>query len=287
MTISKPDTGYIAYIDESGDIGLRTVVPLDANGASEWLIVSAMVVRSENEREVAKWLRAMREKARSTQSPDLHFKTLSDRQRHIICGELAECDARLFVVISNKQNMRQHRNDRAARMGQSKHYIYWFLCRLLLERVTEFCEARNDLAGTPGRRLRVEFSKRSDLNYTHLSNYLTKLWIQDERVFLNKKTLRWSVFDPHEIYAYDHRTRAGLQLADAVASAFYRAVNRDAETPCNSDFAKLLKPRVWAGKKGNHFDTGFKALPFPMRVANLDADQKDVFNAYGYPAEKW
>jgi hypothetical protein len=288
MTISKPDLGYIAYIDESGDIGLRTVIPLDAKGASEWLIISAVVIRAENETHVAKWLRAMREEAKSIQSEDLHFKTLSDRQRQIICGSLAECDVRLFVVISNKQNMRGHRNERAEKRGRSKHYLYWWLCRLLLERVTEFCEGKNRSANTPGRQLRVELSRRADLNYRYFSNYLAKLWIQDgtEGLFLNKSNPRWSVFDPKEVYAYDHRSRAGLQLADVVASAFYRAVNRDAETSPTADFAKLLKPRIWAGRSGKHFDTGIKVLPFPLRIAHLDDEQKEVFRAYGYPEDK-
>ena len=31
--------GYVAYIDEAGDAGLKTVRPLDPSGASEWLIL--------------------------------------------------------------------------------------------------------------------------------------------------------------------------------------------------------------------------------------------------------
>ena len=289
MAISTPDIGYIAYIDESGDIGLRTVVPIDPKGASEWLVIAAVVVRAENEQNIAEWLRDIRVKAKSTQSPDLHFKTLSDAQATVVCGELAERDLRIFVVISNKQNMRQHRNERAAKVSGTKHYIYWFLCRLLLERVTEFCEDRNKISGTPWKKLRVEFSKRSDLNYTHLTNYLTKLWLQDGvgRVFLNKGNIRWSVFDHRHVFAYDHRSRAGLQLADVAASAFYRAINRDATNPPNPLFAKLLKPRVWPGHRRDTFDTGFKVLPFPLRVANLTDDQKEVFREYGYPQHMW
>jgi hypothetical protein len=47
----NPDYEYIAYIDESGDQGLERVKPLDANGSSEWLIVSAVVIRKQNEAE--------------------------------------------------------------------------------------------------------------------------------------------------------------------------------------------------------------------------------------------
>jgi hypothetical protein len=106
--------GYIAYIDESGDFGLRNVYPIDPRGASEWLIVSAVVIRAEIEASLVDGLRQLRIDAKNTQSPDLHFRTLGDRQKKIVCSGLAEMDARLFVVISNKRNMRRHRNELAA-----------------------------------------------------------------------------------------------------------------------------------------------------------------------------
>ena len=46
---------YVAYIDEAGDPGLRRVKPLDHNGSSEWLILSAVVIGAPNERNVAPW----------------------------------------------------------------------------------------------------------------------------------------------------------------------------------------------------------------------------------------
>ena len=40
-----PKIGYIAYIDESGDDGIRRVRPIDPGGASEWFVISAFVIR--------------------------------------------------------------------------------------------------------------------------------------------------------------------------------------------------------------------------------------------------
>ena len=53
---SSPDYGYIAYIDEAGDPGLKTVRPLDENGASEWLVLSAVVMKAEREAKVVDWV---------------------------------------------------------------------------------------------------------------------------------------------------------------------------------------------------------------------------------------
>lgn len=39
---------YILYIDEAGDDGLTRVRPIDENGASEWLIIGGVLVRSDH-----------------------------------------------------------------------------------------------------------------------------------------------------------------------------------------------------------------------------------------------
>ena len=55
-----PKYDYIAYIDESGDDGLRAVKPRTFPGSSEWLILSAVVIRGSNEPEVAGWVKDIR-----------------------------------------------------------------------------------------------------------------------------------------------------------------------------------------------------------------------------------
>jgi len=39
-----PSYGYVAYIDEAGDDGLRAVKPISNPGSSEWLVLSAVVL---------------------------------------------------------------------------------------------------------------------------------------------------------------------------------------------------------------------------------------------------
>lgn len=226
---------YVAFIDEAGDFGLRYIAPVDQRGASEWLILSAVVIRATNENASIEWLKQMRAAAKNTQSTNLHFRRLNDRQKKIVCSALSDLDVRLFVVISNKQNMRRHKNELAASVSKTRSWLYWWMCRLLLERVTDFCERRNRLENTPGQIVRLILSKRNDLWYWELSNYLARLWAQDRNgtIFLPKRTPKWSVIDFKQIFAYEHGERAGLQFADVVASAFYEAVNRDNRTECN------------------------------------------------------
>jgi hypothetical protein len=42
-----PKVAYVAYIDESGDDGLTRVRPIDPDGATEWFVISAVVVAGD------------------------------------------------------------------------------------------------------------------------------------------------------------------------------------------------------------------------------------------------
>lgn len=281
-----PDTGYIVYIDEAGDFGLKTVAPIDARGASEWFILSGAVVRKENEHKVPQWLKTIRDQAKNNQSVDLHFRTLSDRQKRIVCERTAQIHMRLFVVISNKRNMRRHKNQSASNISQHKHWFYWWITRLLLERVTGFCAARNKLDGTPNLKLQIEFSRRKDLKRHEFTDYFTRLWAQGNSAFLNKRQIDWSVFDSKNVHFFDHETRAGLQFADVVASAFFKAVNTHPNGTCCADYAMLLESRIHRGANGVMLDEGFTVWPPSLASLGLSEAQKEVFRHFGYPEHR-
>src|SRR5207248_4007568 len=135
--------------------------------------------RAEIEPKIVEGLRLLRIAAKNTQGPDLHFRNLNDRQKRIVCAGLASMDVRLFVVVSNKRNMRRHKNDLAAAVSKTRAWFYWWMCRLLLERVTEFCERRNG-SKTPNAKVRLELSRRRDLRYYELTDYLTRVWLKDQ-----------------------------------------------------------------------------------------------------------
>lgn len=79
-------------------------------------------------------------------------------------------------------------------------------------------------------------------------------------LFLKRGDLKWSVVDPlNEVFVFDHPERAGLQLADAVASAFYQAVSGE-PTP-DRQFAEALEPRMTRDPRGQVFGYGLKLMP--------------------------
>src|SRR3954468_15273861 len=100
------DYGYIAYIDEAGDPGLTKVRPIDADGASEWLIISAVVMRAKWEPQVVHWVDNIRISIGVTQRRYLHFRDLSPTRKGAVASAIAELPLRGFAVCSNKKNMR-------------------------------------------------------------------------------------------------------------------------------------------------------------------------------------
>jgi hypothetical protein len=130
--------GFVAYIDESGDTGLERVRPLTVPGASEWLVLSCFLVRIENDLNLVSWVREITGQFRNRQRLDLHFADLVPPKKAIACQTIATKPCRFFVIMSNKKNIQGYRNPRMD--TKNKAWIYWFLARLLLERVTEFRE---------------------------------------------------------------------------------------------------------------------------------------------------
>jgi hypothetical protein len=271
---------YVAYIDESGDDGVANVRPIDPNGASEWFVLSALVVRREAQRETI-WVRDILKQIRLEQRRTLHFQPLDGWRRNLVCAGISELPVRCFAVISNKANMHGYRNTRAeASSGLvGRTWFYWWMTRLLLERVTDYCERRSLRDYGEPRVVRLEFSRRKGLRYGHLQAYLVWLRMQSKAgaLFLQRGDLKWSVVDPiNEIGAYDSSERAGLQLTDAVASSFYQSVSGDAP---DASHAMALAPRMAGKPDGQVFDYGLKLMPGNF-LGRASAEHRKIFDFY-------
>jgi hypothetical protein len=279
---------YVAYIDESGDTGLEKIKrPDDPKGATEWLVLAAFVVKIEHDSKMVSWTQDIQVDFTSKRT-DLHFNKLLDYKKSLVCAALAKKDCKCFVVMSNKRNIEKYKNPRLDE--NNKSWIYWFLARLLLERVTEYCEDQTPQERRGIDRLRIIFSRRGGLIYADFESYLTKLYLQSKigSLVLNYKNIKWPVIDWEEIRVLDHKERAGLQLADIIAGAFYQAVelNRGAQADCDPSCAKLLKQLIAARSNGWVIGWGLKPIPIPAAM-NLTPAQKVLFEFYGFSPSGW
>jgi hypothetical protein len=86
MSSGTKDYGYIAYIDEAGDPGLKRVRPIDQNGASEWLVLSAVVMQAKREPDVLGWTQGNISNLGVKQRHDLHYRTLSPTRKSLLAN---------------------------------------------------------------------------------------------------------------------------------------------------------------------------------------------------------
>jgi hypothetical protein len=267
--------------------GLRRVRPLVTGGSSEWFVLAALLVKIDRDTNVVGWVRDIRSKLRKVNRPDLHFRHLSPPNKRIVCNGIAELPLRCFVVMSNKKNMQNYRNPFAEKVPARNWFFCW-MTRLLLERVTDYCASRTMRDWNEIRSVRLVFSTRGGMSYPQLRAYLTWLHKHSKAgtMFLRQGDLNWSIVDIDEVHAFDHSQRAGLQLADSVASAFYAAAEYWPALRCEPEYAKLLKPRMARNRRGQILEWGLKPMPY-LKKAKLISPQREIFEFYGFPKKKW
>jgi Protein of unknown function (DUF3800) len=284
---SAPPYYYIAYIDEAGDPGIERVRPIDDPGASEWLVIGAVLIEASNEAKPVEWVRSILDAMGAKRRPALHFRDLHEWQKPLACQGLAKLPVNLFVMASNKKNMRGYRNERAAAKGNpliSKQVFYNFCLRLMLERVTDCCFRHSMRTYGAPRHVKIFYSKRGGHNYahTHVYNEVLKNQARSRTTWLKRREIKWEVVDRRLQEEVAHTMNAGVQLADVVASSFFQACDLLPPTIFNPDNARLLRDRI-AVESGYFRDYGVVFQPYPeMTKAQLDPRQKDIFEFYGY-----
>ena len=286
MANQNSDYGYVVYIDEAGDSGIKAVRPIDENGSSEWMTLSAVLVHSSRETEVAGWGRDIYNDLGLKQARSLHYNKLSPTRRLVLAQRIAELPLRAFVICSNKKNMRGYRNLKAESV-RSQEWFYNWMVRLLLERVTIYCDARMSRHHTERKKIKVEFSQRGGHGYGQTPAYHRYLQGQQQsgQIYLKTREPVTDLLSMDLIENYPHYTRAGLQLADCVASAFYQATDCLGPGQWNLEPAKALKPRMTL-EGTNAANFGVTLIPTPPWKGELTLDQRQIFEFYGYDFEQ-
>ena len=275
---------YIAFIDEAGDPHLSKVRPLDDNGGTEWIILSAVVIRAKWEPDVVDWTNKIRTNLGLHKKGAIHFRNLSASRRLAAAQIVAEQPLRVFAICSNKKNMRQYRNINAEKISSQEWFYNWCV-RLLLERVTIFCERRrgDDFPGIGNCKIKIEFSRRGGHRYSQTNAYTLYLRHQEKAgsLFLKKRQMITDLLSTEIMEHHPHWSRPGLQLADIVASAFYSAANTIGPGSWDIQPAQALS-RVMATENGKIKDFGVSLQPTPPRTANLTNQQQQIFEYFGY-----
>jgi len=290
MLVFRMNYSYVVFIDESGDDGLAQVKPLDPNGSSEWLILSAVVILSKNEMDVGGWIKETEKKFKNHQRAGIYFKDLNPAKKRTACQDLAEKPVRLFIVASNKKNMKKYENLNAAKI-LSRNWFYCWLSRMLLEKVTHFIHSDSLKRFKEVKKAKVEFSARGGQSYSQMSAYYD--WLKNKsianRLFVSKGDIRWGVIDRDLLRVLPHRESPGLQFADISAGAFFKACDLYDTGSIDSEFAKILSSRFarYPNNDGGKIaGYGVKLMP-KFNEAKLTNEQEKIFRHFGYPDNEW
>ncbi len=121
----------------------------------------------------------------------------------------------------------------------------------------------------------VIFSNRSQMSYDELRGYLCNL---KEETGDFGVTIDWSVLNPEAIRAVEHSQLAGLQVADAVASSLFAALNPNPYGDTEDKYARLLLPTAYRHKgKGALLGYGLKFWPGDLATLKKENPQLLTF----------
>lgn len=228
---------YVAYIDESGCEGF-TFLP-EEQGSSRWFVLSALVLRKENDLLAVQLAKQARALLKKPPKHPLHFRNLKHEHRVPLARLIGEAKVRTVNVLIHKPSI-----DEPEVFQQQKYSLYRYASRLLVERVSWLCRDHRKADAGDGK-VELIYSNRSAMSYDELRGYLERLRGGEEG---RDVRVDWDVIDPTLIRAVNHDQLAGLQLADAVASGLYFAVNKNPYGEVEERYLKLMAPTIYRHK---------------------------------------
>lgn len=224
---------FVAYIDEAGCEGFKFLP--NEQGSSRWFVLSALVVRKQNDLQLVQVARQARELLRKEPKSPLHFRDLRHEQRVPLTRLLAQAPIRTVSVLIHKPSIED------PEVFQQKPFqLYRYASRLMLERVSWLCRDHRRVEDGDGR-VELIFSNRSAMSYDDLRGYLGRLREDPGQ----SRNIEWDVLDLDLLRAVNHDQLAGLQLADAVASGVFYAVHRTQYGETEDRYLKLLGRTIY------------------------------------------
>ncbi len=240
---------FVIYIDESGDEGFSF-----SEGSSEWFILSGVITRKAKDLETVKLIDKVRKVLNKPPKKPLHFRDLKHEQRLPLVGEIAKAELRTVSVLIHKPSLKE------TEIFQERYRLYFYAVRFLFERVSWYCKDHKTSQEVGDGTAEIVFSNRSGMSYEELRNYLK--YLKDKTGYFDVR-IDWSVIDvdgANKITAYSSGKRMGLQIADAVASSFYYAVQSSQYGYVEDRYARMLKTVVYS-RAGRYVGYGLKFWP--------------------------
>jgi hypothetical protein len=244
-------SSFVAYIDESGDEGF--VFLPNEKGSSRWFVISAAIFRTSKSLLPVEILKGSRVALGKPPKTPLHFRHLKHEQRVAYVAEIAKAPMRTISICVHKPSI-----DEPERYQHGKYLLYKYVARLLIERIS-WLGADYRKAEDGDGFVDLIFSDRAAMSYTSLQGYLLRLRQQSE--MSDRIRINWDVIDPSRVKAVAHEKLAGLQIADAVASSHFYALNLNPYGHAEARYVEMLRHQAYRGKAKRCVGYGHKFWP--------------------------
>jgi hypothetical protein len=228
-------SSFVVYIDESGDEGSAF-----GQGSSRWFVLSAVVTLKSEDMETVRLVDRVRTRLNRPDHKPLHFRDLRHEHRVAWVAEIAAASLRVVTLLVHKPSVQGD--------GLALGNLYFHGVADLLQRVSLLCAVARPRTGDGT--AEILFSNRSGLRYGDLSEFL--------RGRVAGNALDGSFVREERISSCTAGRRMGLQIADAVASGFFKAVEPTEHGFTEERYARMLKPAL--------FRSGSRYLGFGLRL---------------------
>ena len=208
----------------------------------------------------------------------LHFRDLRHEHRLPFLDRIAGAELSTISILTHKPSLTEPAKFRG---GSRLHH---YNLRYLLERVCWLCRDARSKDDTGDGSVELVFSNRKTMSYDDIRNYLDGL-IANEALKLGGERihdirLSGDIIKTSQIQTFTSGKRAGLQIADAVASSCFYGLEPSRVGFIESRYVEMLKPVIYT-RGGKTLSYGMKFFPVGIdQIANEDTRLKWVENHF-------
>lgn len=228
---------YNCYIDEAGDEGIET-------GGSQWFMIGAIIVPIESDLDTCAMVSKVRSRLNRDDTYVVHWKNMNHRQKLCICDEyMKQDDWEFCCAIADKT----HPKVTQASGLKRKSYLYFYLTRFLLERLSWYARDNENRKAIP------VFEHRTNISYEAMRDYFNKLH-QDETVQIS-----WDNIEGDKFRILPKRNHLLLQAADNLCGTVKDALEPDIYGYVESRYVLSIQKRLYR-HNGRVLSYGLKFL---------------------------
>ncbi len=233
--MSKPS--FNIYIDESGDEGFT--IKDGVWVSSRWFVLGALITRSDTDLPLSKCVDTIKSAFNWADNKPLHFTKFSHEKKKFVidCMTKQKGFMTCYIAVDKKRITDQ------SLLKQTKRYLYNYFTRYLLERVSWLVTQQKGEA-------HLIFENRANTSYAELNKYITDL--------IGKSQIKPDIFVSWK--AVNKGQLKNIQLADAITSSLYNALEPNKFGLIEESYINTLKPTIYH-RQNNYHAYGLKIFP--------------------------